>query len=233
MRIELREVARLLRISERTIERWVRLGELPAVRVKNQWFVNKVDLLEWATTRGVELEADITRAWAAAEEVSVGDAIARGGIHFKVPGHTREAVLHAVVKRLSIINDDDREFVYQGLLAREALGTTAIGAGIAIPHVRNPIVLAVDKPAVTVCFLENPIDFGALDGAPVGVLFTIISPTPRIHLQLLSRLMFLLQDQELRLLLTGVPAAPDLVSRIWAVESQLHQAATVRPASAE
>ena len=233
MRIELREVARLLRISERTIERWVRLGELPAVRVKNQWFVNKVDLLEWASKRGVELEADITRAWAAAEEVSIGDAIARGGIHFKVPGHTREAVLHAVVKRLSIINDDDREFVYQGLLAREALGTTAIGGGIAIPHVRNPIVLAVDKPAVTVCFLENPIDFGALDGAPVGVLFTIISPTPRIHLQLLSRLMFLLQDPDLRAQLAGVPRAPDLVSRIWTLESQLQQPAPAHPASGE
>jgi PTS system nitrogen regulatory IIA component len=129
--------------------------------------------------------------------------------------------LHAVVKRLSIINDDDREFVHQGLLAREALGSTAIGSRIAVPHVRNPIVLHVDVPSVAVCFLENPIDFDAPDRLPVQILFTITSPTARVHLQLLSRLMFLLQDESLRALLQSTPSAPDLLHRIWSLEAAL------------
>jgi PTS system nitrogen regulatory IIA component len=221
MRLELREVARLLRISERTIERWVRRGELPAMRIKNQWFVNKLDLLEWASKRGVELGPDLARAWAAAEEVSLSDAITRGGVHYNVPGHTREAVLHAVVKRLTIVDEADREFIFQGLLAREALGSTAIGSAIAIPHVRNPIVVAADAPSVTVCFLENPIDFSAPDHLPVRILFTIVSPTPRVHLQVLSRLMFLLQDESLRALLMSVPATPELLERVSALEQKL------------
>jgi PTS system nitrogen regulatory IIA component len=47
---------------------------------------------------------------------------------------------------------------------------------------------------VTLFFLENPIDFGAIDGQPVYALFMLISPTVRAHLHLLSRLAFALRD---------------------------------------
>jgi PTS system nitrogen regulatory IIA component len=74
------------------------------------------------------------------------------------------------------------------------MASTAIGDGIAIPHVRNPIVLHVPRSMVTLCFLERPVDFGALDGKPVHCLFTMVSPTVRAHLHLLSRLAFALRD---------------------------------------
>jgi PTS system nitrogen regulatory IIA component len=88
----------------------------------------------------------------------------------------------------------DREFLYRVLLARESLGSTGIGDGIAIPHVRNPVVLHVNQPMITLCFLEKPIDFGALDGVPVSTLFAMISPTVKAHLHMLSRLGFVLQN---------------------------------------
>jgi nitrogen PTS system EIIA component len=95
---------------------------------------------------------------------------------------------------LSLPADIDPEFLYQVLLAREKLGSTGIGEGIAIPHVRNPVILNVSKPVVTLCFLENSIDFDAIDGLPVKILFTLISPTIRVHLHLLSRLAYVLQN---------------------------------------
>ena len=45
--------------------------------------------------------------------------------------------------------------------------STAVGDGIAIPHVRNPVVLHVGRPAIALCFLERAIEYGALDGKPV------------------------------------------------------------------
>src|SRR5438132_6083481 len=87
----------------------------------------------------------------------------------------------------------DRELLLGMLMAREALQSTGIGEGIAIPHVRNPIVLHVDRPSVTLCFLAKPIDFKALDGKPVHVLFTVVSTTVRTHLHLLARLAFALR----------------------------------------
>jgi len=67
-----------------------------------------------------------------------------------------------------------------------------------VPHVRNPVVLHVTRPQVSLCFLDHPVDFGALDGKPVHTLFAIVSPTVRAHLKLLSRLAYLLKDERLR-----------------------------------
>ena len=107
------------------------------------------------------------------------------------------------------------------LLAREALGSTGIGDGIAIPHVRNPIVLHVSKPLIALCFLENPIDFGALDGQPVSILFAMISPTVRAHLHLLSRLGFVLQNPTLRQALKQQAGREELMELLARAEAAL------------
>ena len=52
--------------------------------------------------------------------------------------------------------------------------------------------------ALRLCFLQRPVEFGALDARPVGILFSMICPTVRFHLQLLSRLAFALHDSEFR-----------------------------------
>jgi PTS system nitrogen regulatory IIA component len=92
----------------------------------------------------------------------------------------------------------DRQILLTLFLAREELASTAIGGGIAIPHTRSPIVLHVSHPLVTLGFLENPVDFGALDGQPVHVLFSMVSPTVPLHLKVLSRLSFALHDPGFR-----------------------------------
>ena len=122
---------------------------------------------------------------------------------------------------LKLPDEVDREFLYQVLLARETLGSTGIGDGIAIPHVRNPIVLHVTKPTVTLCFLEHPIDFGAIDGRPVDILFTLISPTVRAHLHLLSRLSFVLQDASFRSALKHQASRDALIELVSRAEATL------------
>ncbi len=117
-----------------------------------------------------------------------------GGIVYRLGGTDKESALRAVVEPMRLPDEVDREQFLRVLLAREALASTAIGDGIAIPHVRNPIVLHVPRSMITLCFLEKPIDFGALDGQPVHCLFTMVSPTVRAHLHLLSRLAFALRD---------------------------------------
>ncbi len=106
-------------------------------------------------------------------------------------------------------------------LAREASASTAIGDGIAIPHVRNPIVLQVARPAVTLAFLSKAVDFGALDGRPVHVLFSIISPTNRSHLQLLSRLSFALHDGKLRQTVARQATREEIVQEFRRVEASM------------
>src|SRR4030095_157380 len=112
----------------------------------------------------------------------------------------------------------DVEFLYQMLLARETLGSTGVGDGIAIPHVRNPVVLHV-RPAATLCFLEQPVDFGSLDGLPVRALFLLVSPTTRTHLPLLSRLSAALHDPELKRQIIEQGGRNEILSAFQRVEA--------------
>src|SRR5262249_49982160 len=118
----------------------------------------------------------------------------------------------------------DRDFLLSVLLAREALGSTAIGDGVAIPHVRNPIVLEVARPIVGLCFLAQPIDFGALDGKPVHTLFSLVSPTVRAHLHLLSRIAFLLRDARFRAALERRAGRDEILAEARRVERELREA---------
>jgi PTS system nitrogen regulatory IIA component len=100
------------------------------------------------------------------------------------------------------------------------LGSTGIGDGIAIPHVRNPILLHVAAPFVTLCLLRHPVEFGALDGLPVHALFTVISTNVPGHLRMLGQLGFVLHDEELRRLLKSRANGPDILARVRTAEGR-------------
>jgi len=195
VKLTVREAARLLNTSEKTVYRWIRQGVIPAYRINDQYRIHRAELLEWATARKIHVSPEIfLEPEAEGAPPSLLEALRAGGIHYRIGGQDKPSVLRAVVDAMKLPEEVDREFLYQVLLARESLGSTGIGEGIAIPHVRNPIVLHLSRPMVTLCFLERPVDFGAQDGQLVHTLFTLISPTVRAHLHLLSRLGFTLRD---------------------------------------
>jgi PTS system nitrogen regulatory IIA component len=94
-----------------------------------------------------------------------------------VPGDRREKVLAAVSELPGIPPKVNRRLLYQLLVAREALASTGVGGGIAIPHPRDPVVVRVDEPLVLLCFLQDAVDFHSMDGQRVRVLFTLLSPS--------------------------------------------------------
>lgn len=199
MQLTLRDVARLLGEPEDTVRRWIADRGLPAHSVAGQFQCDRSELQEWAADRGVALREDAAAATSPDEPPpDLVAALRSGGVHHRVPGADRRAALRSAVERLHPGKDIDREMLLAVLLARESLGSTGVGEGIAIPHVRNPIVLHLSPPAVTLCFLEAPVDFGAVDARPVHTLFLITSPTVRDHLHLLSRLSLALRDPGVR-----------------------------------
>jgi PTS system nitrogen regulatory IIA component len=200
MKLTVRDAAQMLSVSEKSIYRWIKQGVIPAYQINDQYRFNRAELLEWATSRkmGVSPEIFSEPEGGDAPPPNLSAALEAGGIHYRMGGSDKASVLQAVVDVMKLPEEVDRKFLYQVLLAREALGSTGIGDGIAIPHVRNPIVLHVLRPMVTLCFLERPVEFGALDGRPVSILFTFISPTVRAHLHLLSRLGFALRDVDFK-----------------------------------
>jgi nitrogen PTS system EIIA component len=231
MQLTVKDAAKLLQVSERTIYRWISEGSIPSFRVQDQHRFNRVELLEWATSRRLPVSPEIFDEPEDEQPIpSLSDALERGGIHYRVSGTSRETVLHSVVALLHLPEEVDREFLYSVFLARERLGSTGIGDGIAIPHVRSPVVLHVTRPEVSLCFLEQPIDFQAIDGKPVSVLFALVTPTVRAHLQLLSRLAFLLRNDRVRAVLKRQGSRDEIVAAFRAAEAELAQSGPAKPA---
>ena len=88
----------------------------------------------------------------------------------------------------------DVETYRKGVFAREEEGTTGIGEGIAIPHCKSD---AVKAPGLAAMVVKDGVEFDALDGAPVNLLFLIAAPNTEdnVHLEVLSKLSVLLMDE--------------------------------------
>jgi PTS system nitrogen regulatory IIA component len=155
------------------------------------------------------------------ETLSMHRALRRGGIHYDVAGDTREDVLAAVAELPEVPVNVGRGLLRDLLIEREQLASTGVGHGVAIPHPRNPLLVHVDEPVVALCFLRRPIDFQAIDGEPVRVLFSLLSPSTRIHLRLLARLAWLLRDEPLTQLLGERAPQSAILDRVQFLEGEI------------
>ena len=110
----------------------------------------------------------------------------------KTKQETLDTAVELMVESEKINN---KEKYLKGVYAREEEGTTGIGEGIAIPHCKSD---AVSKPGLAAMVIPNGVDFDALDGEPVQLLFLIAAPDTEdnVHLDVLSKLSVLLMDEE-------------------------------------
>src|SRR5229473_2935310 len=197
MQLTVQQAARFLDVPERQIHDWIDEGEIPFSREQGRIRFNQAELLEWATARGLRASHEI-HVESSAPPPSLADALSLGGVHEGVAAADRAAAIRAAVERLPLGPGADPEMLVEVMLAREATGSTAVGDGIAIPHVRAPIVQHGVQPAIALCTLAQPIDFGARDGKPVHVVFLLATPTVNAHLQMLARLASALHDADFK-----------------------------------
>ena len=196
MLLTVRDAAKLLGTPESEIYRWVDDGRIPFQRVNDQIRFHRAELLEWATARRLPVSVEMFHDEGADGQrlPDFARALEAGGIHYDVEGEDRESVLRAVLGCAPLPDDADRDFLLDVLLSRESMGSTGIGDGIAIPHVRNPVILSGAPALITLCFLRTPIEFGSIDGKPVHTIFSLVSPTAKGHLQLLAKLSWAMHD---------------------------------------
>lgn len=213
-------MSELLGVAEPIVIKWIKNRALPARRVDGRYLFHHAELLEWANANRIKVSHELfDKLQVEGDDFpSLVRAIEAGGIHDNLADTNKERALRAVVDVLPLPEDVDRELVLRLFLAREASATTAIGDGIALPHVRNPIVVDIDEPMITLCFLREPVDFAALDGKPVHVMFILICPTPRSHLRLLSRLSFALHDEGFKKVVVEHGPKNDIMMELRRVE---------------
>jgi len=223
MNLLVKDAARLLDVSESTIHRWIGQGSIPAYRLNEQYRFNRAELLSWAAAQGLTISPEIFREGESGDSgmARLSDALRAGGIRSGIRGSDAATVLRRIVETMPLPSTVDRDHLYEMLLAREAFGSTAIGDGIAIPHVRCPVVLDLEQPTMMLCFLERPLDLGVPGSQSIDVLFTLVSPTVRTHLHLLSRLIYVLRAPKFRPALVRRDAPDDLLAAVERCEGGL------------
>jgi len=196
MQISVKELAAMLNVTERTVYRWIKEQTVPFYKVHDQYRFNRVDILDWTTANKINVSHRIMNDSADDKmlDLNLTEAIKKGGIHYRIEGKDKKALLNAVINLLNLPDDVKKETLLEAIFVREDLGSTGFGDGIAIPHSRYPVVTHIPSPVVSVCFLDKPVDYGSIDGKPVSCLFTLISPTVRSHLAMLSRIAHVLKD---------------------------------------
>ena len=223
MQLTVRDVGKFLNVSEATVARWIKQRGLPAQHVGGQYRFHRAEVLEWATANRIQVALEMFDDLEPEDEpaLNLAEAMEAGGIHYGLAATDKASALRVLVQLLPLPEGIDREFLLRLFLAREASASTAIGDGIALPHVRNPIVVPVERPLVTCCFLDKPVDFGALDGRPVQVLFSLVCPTTRSHLQMLARLSHALHDANFKEVVRRLGQPHEILREARRVEASL------------
>ena len=222
MHLTVADVAALLRTPPKQIYRWIDEGELGCNWFHDQPRFNRTELLEWATARHmpIAVEQFLDDEGDDPNFPTLVASLGAGGIHYDVGGGDRRSVLRAVVNVVQL-PEEEKETLVEVLMAREATGSTGIGDGIAIPHVRHPIVLGGSSASISLCFLQRPVDFCAIDGSPVHTLFLMISSTVRGHLQTLAKLGTALRDPNFKNAVLRRASAEEILLEAGRVEAGL------------
>lgn len=220
MQLTVRQAAAYFGVDDQTVRRWIAERALPVHRANERLHLNAIEMWEWAIEQGVPVSRRLLDdARKTPEKVPpLSELLERGGIHVDDAGGEKSGVLAGIVAHLPLPPEVDRDFLLTVLEAREAMGSTGIGDGIAIPHVRNPILLHVKRPFVSLFLLERAVDFDAIDGKPVHALFVVVAPSVPVHLRVLAQLGHALRDPALRTLLADRASADRILGRLREVE---------------
>lgn len=128
----------------------------------------------------------------------VTDLLKNNAIALNATPNSKEEALQILIDlHAQVGNVKDKEEYKAGILAREELGTTAIGEGLAIPHAKNKAVL---KPGLAAMTVPAGVDCDSMDGAPSNLFFMIAAPEQGgdVHLEVLSNLNVMLMDPAFR-----------------------------------
>ena len=122
-----------------------------------------------------------------------------------VPGGSKKRVLEYIAHLIATDQPQiDEDTLFESLVAREKLGSTGFGDGIAIPHCR---LIGCTAPISAVLHLETAVDFDAIDGEPVDLLFVLLVPEEATddHLDLLRQIAGIFEQDDVRERLRNAP----------------------------
>jgi len=241
MDLKIKDVAELLNVSETTIRRWLKDGKIPAYQLNHQYRFSRGEIEDWMMKCKLNLGKDgfspfeEKQIYPAVEEephagrggtqqFSLYRAMHKGGVLGDIPAKNKTQLIKTVMQKAAPRLGLDADLMSELLLDREALMSTALNSGIAVPHPRDTVLEHPGSDAIITVFPEKPIDYDALDGQPVHTLFFLFSSSDKTHLHLLSKLAHLTSQPESLKFLAAKPSPDALLAYIKEWEAKIrHQ----------
>ena len=224
--LTIREVAKYLKMNERSIYKLAHQGLIPTVKIASQWRFRKNLIDAW-------LESQMSSAVIASaldgnsENIPISSLLKREGINTNLIGRRKDEVLEELANLMVQAHSiKDPDIFLREIVNRERLCTTAIQRGVAVPHPRRNGNLFTQKPAVVFGCSREGVDFGSLDGEPTHLFFMLCAPQDHLHLKIMARINKLLVNGDVReelIAATSPQEVIDIIKRREAIKEESEQ----------
>lgn len=235
MDLKLKDVAKLLNVSETTIRRWLKDRKIPAYLLQGQYRFNSDELEDWMMKCKLNLGKDgfspfeekqiypveDTAQTGGTQQFGLYRAMHKGGVLVDVAAKNKSQLIKTVMQKVAPRLGLDPDLMSELLLDREALMSTGLNSGIAVPHPRDIVLELPGSDAIITVFPQKPIDYDALDGQPVHTLFFLFSSSDKTHLHLLSKLAHLSSQPAALSFLASKPSPEALLAYIKEWEAKI------------
>lgn len=220
MDLEVKDVADLLSVSEEKIHNWLDEGKIPAYQINKQYRFSRIEVEEWVMRHKLDDAEEACQGKSGFNQFALFRALHKGSVLHKVPGTTKQEVIRATMETMADDLKRDAEVLTELLLDRERLQPTSLNNGFAVPHTRD-FLFNDQFDVVTIAFLDQPIDYGALDGKPVDTLFFLFAGDDKRHLHLLAKIAHLVGQEEPCAFLQTKPNKAALLKYLQTWEKQV------------
>ena len=237
MDLKIKDVAELLNVSETTVRRWLKDGKIPAYQLHHQYRFSRGEIEDWMVKCKLNLtengfspfeerqiypeleEGSAVRG--GSQQFGLYRAMHKGGVVADIVAKNKNQLIKTVMAKMAPRLGLDPDLMSELLIDREELMSTALNSGMAVPHPRDIVLEVPGSDAIITVFPEKPIDYDALDGQPVHVLFFLFSSSDKTHLHLLSKLAHLGSQPEALDFLSVKPTQENLLAYIKEWEANI------------
>lgn len=220
----LAETAQYLKVAEKTIHRMINKGEIPCAKVASQWRFSRSLLDDWLLSKMQVLpQNDLGRLMQEEGDVVPLSRLLRPEqIIMPLKGTTCPEILQelmAIPLQKGVIHEPKNYL--EKLLSREEMVSTALGNGIAIPHIRRVEENPAGPPLIIMGCHREGVDYRSLDGKPTQFFFLVITNSEVLHVRLLAKISQLFRSGHLQESLCRAESPQDIMEQLIGEEQRL------------
>ena len=193
------EVANFLSLSATSVYRLV--GELKAVRVGGRWHFRTSDVEEWLLKQRAADEHQIEPVREIGSRIRLFSHMEEGNVFLDVPDRDARTLIRNAIRRARLdlakgADESARDRIFESIMEREELCSTALHPNVAFPHPRDPEKCPFGSDQILVVRAAHPVDFREINGYRPRIVFILLARTVSTQLLWEARLSFLLQGDD-------------------------------------